>query len=320
MFSIFFSFLSFSFFSSVSFCDAANAWQFSFQDPATPVVEGMLIFHDFLCFFLVFIGLTTFWVLLMAIKTFNEVYSLLLNYRFSHSNFLEIFWTFLPAISLLIIAVPSFALLYSLDELVDPKMTLKVVGSQWFWSYEYSDSSLEFFPGHALPDLNFDSYMVPTDELVKGSFRLLEVDNRVTLPVKTHIRVLVTATDVLHSFAVPSFGVKVDACPGRLSQSSLFIKRPGIYFGQCSEICGVNHGFMPIVIKGVCVDSYVSWVLHQHLAESPVTFLDPSVACEKEGKEQSSFYDKGHGLLLFTWTISMTFVVQWCTNFPGPWY
>lgn len=112
--------------------------------------------------------------------------------------------------------------------------------------------------------------MTPTDGLVKGSFRLLEVDNRVTLPIKTHIRVLVTAIDVLHSWAIPSFGIKIDACPGRLSQSSIFIKRPGVYFGQCSEICGVNHGFMPIVIKGVSIDSYISWALNQYLLENKI--------------------------------------------------
>ena len=155
----------------------------------------------------------------------------------------------------MLIAVPSFGLLYSLDELIDPTVTLKVVGHQWYWSYEYSDyATLE-----GGESLNFDSYMIATEDLTHGSFRLLEVDNRVILPVNTHIRVLVTAADVLHSWAVPSFGIKVDACPGRLSQASLFIKREGTYYGQCSEICGVNHGFMPIVVKGVSVDNFVTW-------------------------------------------------------------
>jgi cytochrome c oxidase subunit 2 len=254
----------------ISLCDAAESWQINLQDPATPTLEGMLFFHNYLCFFSIIIGVTTFWVLWTAIKSFNEINSDLPSQKFTHSSALEIIWTILPAIALLVIAIPSFALLYSLDELIDPKLTLKVIGSQWFWSYEYSDSSIEIegFPGTNLPDLNFDSYMIPTDELVKGSFRLLEVDNRVTLPIKTHIRILVTATDVLHSWAIPSFGIKVDACPGRLSQSSLFIKRPGVYFGQCSEICGVNHGFMPIVIKGVSTDSYIDWVLYQYLADN----------------------------------------------------
>jgi cytochrome c oxidase subunit 2 len=158
---------------------------------------------------------------------------------------------------LLLIAIPSFSLLYSLDEIIDPVITLKIVGHQWYWSYEYSDyATLELGSS-----LNFDSYMIATSDLTKGTFRLLEVDNRVILPINTHIRLLVTAADVLHSWAVPSFGIKVDACPGRLSQASLFIKREGVYYGQCSEICGVNHGFMPIVVKGVSADLYVEWLV-----------------------------------------------------------
>jgi cytochrome c oxidase subunit 2 len=251
-------------FFSYSFCDAAESWQLNLQDPATPVVEGMLFFHNYLCFLLIFIGGTTFWVLWTAIKFFNAVNSGSSSQKFTHSSVLEIIWTILPAIALLIIAVPSFALLYSMDEVIEPKLTLKVIGSQWFWSYEYSDTSIEGITGFTLKDLTFDSYMVPADELHKGMFRLLEVDNRVTLPIKTHIRILVTATDVLHSWSIPAFGIKIDACPGRLSQASLFIKRPGIYYGQCSEICGVNHGFMPIVVRGVSLDSYVTWALNRY--------------------------------------------------------
>eukprot|EP01039_Chlorochromonas_danica_P010692 gene10692-11865_t len=142
------------------------------------------------------------------------------------------------------------------DEIIDPVVTLKVVGHQWYWSYEYSDyATLE-----GGETLNFDSYMIPTSDLTVGTFRLLEVDNRVVLPIKTHIRVLVTAADVLHSWAIPSFGVKIDATPGRLSQISLFIKRQGVYYGQCSEICGVNHGFMPIVVRGVSTARFTKWI------------------------------------------------------------
>ena len=176
--------------------------------------------------------------------------------KFSHSSVLEIVWTILPAVVLLFLAIPSFALLYSLDELIDPDITLKTIGHQWYWSYEYSDYS-SLYEGK---DISFDSYMIATNDLTKGSFRLLEVDNRVVLPANTHIRLLVTAADVLHSWAVPSLGIKVDACPGRLSQASIFIKREGLFFGQCSEICGVNHGFMPIAVKAVDPDTFVSWV------------------------------------------------------------
>ena len=147
--------------------------------------------------------------------------------------------------------------MYSLDEIIDPALTLKIVGHQWYWSYEYSDYALL----ESSDSLNFDSYMISTKDLTKGSFRLLEVDNRVVLPIQTHIRLLVTAADVLHSWAVPSFGIKIDACPGRLSQVSVFLKRIGVYYGQCSEICGVNHGFMPIVVQGVSVSKFIKWIV-----------------------------------------------------------
>ena len=238
------------------FCDAAESWQLGLQDPASPIFEGMIFFHNYLVFFLILIGSLVFWVLYVTISCFNTFVNSKKSQIFTHSSILEIVWTILPAVVLLIIAAPSFSLLYSLDESVDPSITIKVVGHQWYWSYEYSDyATLD-----CGDSLNFDSYMVATNDLVSGSFRLLEVDNRVLVPVNTHIRILVTAADVLHSWAVPSFGVKVDACPGRLSQASLFLKREGVFYGQCSEICGVNHGFMPIVVKCVSVDKYTSWL------------------------------------------------------------
>jgi len=240
----------------IAHCDAAEAWQLGIQDPATPVMEGMIFFHNYLFFFLIIIGVFVFWMLFQVIINFNEKVNPV-SQKFTHSSLLEIIWTILPAVILVFIAIPSFALLYSLDELIDPVVTLKVIGHQWYWSYEYSDyATLE-----GGDTLSFDSYMIPTSDLVKGSFRLLEVDNRVVLPVNTHVRVLVTAADVLHSWAIPSFGVKIDACPGRLSQVSLFIKREGVYYGQCSEICGVNHGFMPIVVKGVSIPKFIKWIV-----------------------------------------------------------
>ena len=236
-------------------CDAPEAWQMSFQDPATPAVEGMIFFHNYIMIFLIVIGLVVMWMLYKVIALFNENSNLIAS-KFTHSSLLEIVWTILPAFILLLIAIPSFTLLYSLDELIDPVVTLKVVGHQWYWSYEYSDyATLE-----GGESLNFDSYLINVDDLTFGAFRLLEVDNRVILPINTHIRLLITAADVLHSWAVPSFGIKVDACPGRLSQASLFLKREGVYYGQCSEICGVNHGFMPIVVKGVSADTYIEWI------------------------------------------------------------
>lgn len=238
-----------------SFCDAAEPWQFGTQDPATPMMEGMLFFHNYLLFFLIAIAGAVFWLLYIIIVNFNENVNFTAQ-KFTHSSLLEIIWTILPALILVLIAVPSFALLYSLDELIDPTMTLKIIGHQWYWSYEYSD----FATADGYKSMNFDSYMDATDTLNLGELRLLEVDNRVYLPINTHIRLLLTSADVLHSWAIPSFGIKLDACPGRLSQASLFIKRPGIYYGQCSEICGVNHGFMPIVVKATTVSKYTAYV------------------------------------------------------------
>jgi len=237
-------------------CDAPEVWQINLQDPATPAAEGMLSFHTYLVLFLIFISVTTFWVLWKSLKNFSEETSIISAQRFTHSSLLEIVWTIIPAVLLILIAVPSFALLYSLDELLDPQITLKIVGHQWYWSYEYSD----YLASNPNEGFGFDSYLVNADDLTVGAFRLLEVDNRVVLPVNTHIRLLVSAADVLHSWAVPSFGIKVDACPGRLSQASLFLKREGVFYGQCSEICGVNHGFMPIVVKSVSVSEYLLWL------------------------------------------------------------
>jgi len=239
-----------------SLCDVAENWQLGLQDPATPTVEGMIFFHDYLLLFLIVIAVFVFWMLYKVIVDFNFLNHSIVE-KFSHSSLLEVVWTLIPAFLLVLIAVPSFALLYSLDELVDPEITLKIIGHQWYWSYEYSDYLKN---SHSDVGIGFDSYMIPTNDLTLGTFRLLEVDNRVILPVNIHIRLLVTAADVLHSWAVPSFGIKVDACPGRLAQASLFLKREGVFYGQCSEICGVNHGFMPIVIQGVSTNQYLSWL------------------------------------------------------------
>jgi cytochrome c oxidase subunit 2 len=247
---------NFFFYKLFLFCDAPEAYQLGPQDPATSIAEGMLSFHNYLMFFVILIGTVVVWMLYYLIKNFDQEVNKI-STKFTHSSLLEIIWTIIPAIILVLIAIPSFSLLYSLDELIDPSVTLKVVGHQWYWSYEYSDYT-GFVSNDS--DLNFDSYMISTNDLEIGTFRLLEVDNRVILPINTHVRLLVTAADVLHSWAIPSFGIKVDACPGRLSQASLFIKREGVYYGQCSEICGVNHGFMPIVVKGVSITSYIQWL------------------------------------------------------------
>jgi len=243
-----------------SYCDVAESWQIGIQDPATPYAEGMFFFHTFLVSIFCIVGVLVCWILYYTLKHFRSRGTNKIEV-FTHSSTLEIIWTFFPAIILLIIAIPSFSLLYSLDEIIDPEISLKIIGHQWYWSYEISDFSL------INTDIEFDSYMLNVEDLTLGSFRLLEVDNRVILPIKTHIRLLITAADVLHCWAIPSFGIKVDACPGRLNQASLFIKREGTFYGQCSEICGVNHGFMPIVVKAVSPDVYSKWGIEKIMSQ-----------------------------------------------------
>lgn len=174
------------------------------------------------------------------------------------STLIELIWTITPALILIAIAFPSFKLLYLMDEVIAPAMTLKAIGRQWYWSYEYSDYVNENNEG-----LSFDSYMIPTNDLEPGQLRLLEVDNRVVVPIDTHIRIISTASDVIHSFAVPSLGIKIDAIPGRLNQTSMLLQREGVFYGQCSELCGVWHGFMPIVIEAVSLEKYLTWLNEQ---------------------------------------------------------
>ena len=226
-----------------------------FQDPASPVMEGIINLHHDLMFFITFIF---FFVLVVLSRTLyyfvNPTIDVTESKKVVHGTAIEIIWTVIPSLILVVVALPSFALLYSIDEVIDPSVTVKCVGHQWYWSYEYSDFESK------LGTINFDSYMIPEDELELGELRLLEVDNRIVLPVQTHVRILVTAADVLHSWAVPSLGIKVDACTGRLNQTSLFALREGVFYGQCSEICGVGHGNMPIVVETVPVENYIAWV------------------------------------------------------------
>jgi len=237
------------------FCDAALPWQFGFQDPATPIAEGIIRFHHDLIFILVFVVVFVSWIMVRILIKFDSS-TFKTPSSTVHGTTIEIIWTIVPALILIIIAVPSFSLLYSVDEVLDPAVTLKIVGHQWYWSYEYSD----YLNNENTPSINFDSYMLPEDELGLGDFRLLEVDNRLVLPVDTHIRLIITSADVLHSWTIPSFGVKLDACPGRLNEASLFVQRQGVFYGQCSEICGVNHGFIPISVEILPLDKYVFWV------------------------------------------------------------
>nr|P98021.1 RecName: Full=Cytochrome c oxidase subunit 2; AltName: Full=Cytochrome c oxidase polypeptide II [Simulium vittatum]AAA32072.1 cytochrome oxidase subunit II [Simulium vittatum]AAC64095.1 cytochrome oxidase subunit II [Simulium vittatum] len=214
------------------------------QDSASPLMEQLNFFHDHTLLILIMITILVGYLMLMLF--FNKF----TNRFLLHGQTIEIIWTILPAIVLMFIALPSLRILYLLDEINSPAITLKTIGHQWYWSYEYSD----------FMNLEFDSYMVPTNELETNGFRLLDVDNRIVLPMNTQIRILVTAADVIHSWTVPALGVKVDGTPGRLNQTNFLMNRPGLFFGQCSEICGANHSFMPIVLESSPTNYFIKWI------------------------------------------------------------
>jgi cytochrome c oxidase subunit 2 len=214
------------------------------QDSNSPIIEQLNFFHDHALLIIILVTLSVGY--LIGTLFFNK-----LNNRYLlHGQTIEVIWTILPAIILLFIAFPSLRILYLLDEVNNPSISLKTIGHQWYWSYEYSDFS----------GIEFDSYIIPQNEISLDTFRLLDVDNRVILPINNQIRILVSATDVLHSWAIPSLGVKIDASPGRLNQTNFFINRPGLFFGQCSEICGANHSFIPIVIESIPTNHFIKWI------------------------------------------------------------
>lgn len=224
------------YFFSIWIGDSAMMFQLGFQDPATTTMEGIFLFNLHLLFVIIGIVIIVSWLLFLVLKNFMELTNSKIK-NFTHSNIIEIVWTSLPAFILLSLASPSFSLLYSLDEISNPELTLKIIGHQWYWSYELSDFNYCSTINH----LRYSSYML-TNEFLKekvsiGFFRNLETNKRVVLPTNTHLRFLISSIDVLHSWTIPSFGIKIDACPGRLNQANLFIKRFGVFFGQCSEIC-----------------------------------------------------------------------------------
>nr|QWE50456.1 cytochrome c oxidase subunit 2 [Actinopyga lecanora] len=224
--------------------------QLGLQDASSPLMEELVYFHDYALIILTLITILVFYGLLsLIVSSFT-------NRFFLEGQELETIWTIIPAIILIFIAFPSLQLLYLMDEVNNPFLTIKAIGHQWYWSYEYTDYH----------EIEFDSYMIPTNDLTTGQPRLLEVDNRLVLPFQNPIRILVSSADVLHSWAIPSLGVKMDAVPGRLNQTSFLINRTGLFYGQCSEICGANHSFMPIVIESVPFSTFESWIT-QNLEE-----------------------------------------------------
>lgn len=213
------------------------------QNGASPLIEQIIFFHDHTLIILIIITILVIYLIL------NLFFNKFINRFLLEGQIIELIWTILPAITLIFIALPSLRLLYLLDELNNPLITLKSIGHQWYWRYEYTDFN----------NIEFDSYIINENNNL-NIFRLLDVDNRIILPINNQIRVLVTATDVIHSWTIPALGVKVDANPGRLNQTNFFLNRPGIFFGQCSEICGANHRFIPIVIERISIKNFIHWI------------------------------------------------------------
>lgn len=245
---IFYIILGFIFTNS-ALADYPRPWQMVMQEAASPVMVRLESLHDFLFWIITFVVI--FVVVLLAYtcvrfaRKRNPVAS-----KTTHNVKLEIIWTLVPIIILAIMAFPSFKTLRFIEKLDNPELTIKVVGHQWYWEYQYPDNG----------GFSFDSYMIPDKDLKPGQLRLLEVDNRVVLPVDTNVRVLLTSYDVIHSWAIPSLGIKTDAVPGRTNETWLKINKPGVYYGQCSEICGVGHGFMPIAVEALSKEDYATWV------------------------------------------------------------
>jgi len=235
-------------------CDAALPWQLGFQDGATPIQEAIVSLHNSIMFYLIILGILVFWMISSTLFSFGG--NRLTDLDSSHGTVIEFLWTITPAFILLAIALPSFRLLYLLDEVVLPGITIKAVGHQWYWSYEYSDYITK--EGETV---EYDSYLVPESDLEDGELRLLQVDEPVVLPIDTTVRFIVTATDVIHDLACPSLGLKVDATPGRLNQASVLAQRTGTFYGQCSELCGVMHSFMPIQVEVVTQDNFLRWLV-----------------------------------------------------------
>lgn len=239
----------FSFFVAGSaLADQPRPWQIAPQEAASPIMHNLISFHNLLL------------VVIFAVAIFVTI---LLGYvcvRFSaknnptpsktsHNTLIEIIWTVVPVIILVLVCIPSLRLLYFIETVEDTDMTIKVIGNQWYWSYQYPEY-----------DIDFDSYIVADEDLKEGDLRLLEVDNRVVLPINTKIRIQTTAADVIHNWAIPAFGIKMDAVPGRLNEGWTEIEKTGVYYGQCSELCGVGHGFMPIAIEAVTKEQFKQWV------------------------------------------------------------
>ncbi len=240
--------LCFMAFGGAALADKPRPWEMTWQEPATPTMERIIAFHDLMFWIIVVITLFVMVLLLIIMVRFNEKANPTPS-KTTHNAVLEVLWTAIPVVILVVVAIPSLRLLYFMDTTDKADMTLKIVGHQWFWSYEYPDHG----------NFTFDSLMIPDDQIKPGQTRLLEVDNRVVLPIDTNIRLLMTSVDVIHSWALPSLIHKLDTVPGRINETWMRITKEGVYYGQCSELCGINHGFMPIAVEAVSKERFAAW-------------------------------------------------------------
>lgn len=238
--------------------DTPEPWGLFFQDTATPQSEGLEELHNNIMYYLAIILFSVTWIIISIIASYSYKKSRISNKYVNHGTLVELIWTITPALILILIAFPSFKLLYLIDEVIDPALVVFGEGHQWYWGYQYPD-----FINNDEEYVEFDSYILPESDLNIGQLRMLEVDNRVVIPDLTHIRFVVGGADVIHSYACPSLGVKCDAYPGRLNQSSVYLNRQGTYYGQCSEICGILHSSMPIGIQSVNLFKFLYWLYEQ---------------------------------------------------------
>ena len=266
-----FSFAAVALTSTTAFAQQPHPWQFGLQAPATPVAEDLQFMHDIvLNSTITIITLFVLALMIYVVVKFNRKANPTPG-KTTHHVGLEIAWTLIPVVILVVLAVPSAKLLYKQDRAVDAEMTIKAVGNQWYWTFEYAD--LKNADGEPL---TFDAIMKKENELQPGEPRLLAVDNNLVVPVGTKIRVLVTAADVLHSFTVPSFGFKTDAVPGRLNETWFMVNegKEGIYYGQCSELCGKDHAYMPVAVEVVSKETYAAWAQKSMEAGEPQKVAD----------------------------------------------
>lgn len=236
-------------FSYSAFASEPKPWQMLLQEPASIIMGELHSFHNILLIMCFGITIVVFSLLFYVCVRFNAKANPV-PATFSHNVLIEVIWTVIPVIILILISIPSFRILKMDNQIPPSELTIKVVGYQWYWNYSYPDHD----------NINFDSYIIPDNQLKAGQLRLLEVDNRIVIPENTVVKFLITAADVIHSFAIPALGIKTDAVPGRINQTWTKVIKPGIYYGQCSELCGVNHGFMPIALEVVPKEQFQEWL------------------------------------------------------------